>query len=56
MEKLCFLFGHRDAPEEILPLLRQAIVQQVQQLGIRRFVVGHYGSFDRLAAKALGES
>lgn len=55
MEKLCFLFGHSDTTEEILPLLRQEIELHYRQYGIRRFVVGQYGSFDRLAAFALGQ-
>lgn len=52
MAKMCFLFGHRDAPPEILPDLEGAIERYYDQLGMREFVVGQYGRFDRLAAQA----
>ena len=55
MEKLCFLFGHGDTPVTVLPLLREAIAAHYHQYGIRCFVVGHYGGFDRLAAAALAQ-
>ncbi|MBQ9994334.1 MAG: hypothetical protein IJP17_06450, partial [Clostridia bacterium] len=52
MEKNCFLFGHADTPQFILPILEQAI-EQATQNGITSFYVGYHGNFDRLATTAL---
>ncbi len=49
----CFLFGHHDTPDTILPLLRNAIEIYIRSRGVRTFIVGHYGEFDRLARVAL---
>ena len=54
-KRSCFLIGHRDAPEEIYSLLREEIERHIQ-LGVQEFIVGHYGAFDRMAARALAES
>lgn len=53
MGKTCFLFGHRDAPESILHNIEDAAEALYTQHGIREFVVGSYGNYDRLAALAL---
>lgn len=53
MSKLCFFMGHRDAPASIAGDLRNAVQQAVTELGITEFVVGQYGSFDRMAARAV---
>ena len=53
MKKLCFLFGNRNAPEHIsLKILDAARYCYLQQ-GVRIFIVGHYGNFDRLAGSAI---
>ena len=49
----CFLIGHHDAPDGLSPLLTAAIEQHITVFGVTEFIVGHYGGFDRLAAKAL---
>ena len=49
----CFLFGHHDTPDTILPLLRNAIEIYILSKGVRMFIVGHYGEFDRLARVSL---
>lgn len=51
--KSCFFIGHREASTEILPALSSAIEQHVVEYGVTEFIVGHYGGFDRLAARAL---
>lgn len=51
--KSCFFIGHRDAPAEIYPALYAAIEDHIVHYGVREFIVGHYGSFDRLAASAV---
>lgn len=49
----CFLFGSSTAPESCLDGVLNAVEVCYTQHGIRTFVVGHYGSFDRIAAHAL---
>ena len=53
MEKVCFLFGHNTAPESLLSTLESAIEICCTELGVRQFVVGQHGDFDRLAMRAL---
>ena len=53
MEKSCFFIGHRDAPEAIYPQLLAEVDRHIAELGVTEFIVGHYGGFDRLAAKAV---
>lgn len=50
--KSCFFIGHREAPESIYPELAQTVEQLIGQ-GVTDFYVGHYGNFDRLAARAV---
>ena len=50
--KTCFLFGHRDAPEALLPAIEAAMLECVDARGVEEFVVGRYGGFDALAARA----
>ena len=49
----CFFIGHRDAPESLLPLVREAVEGLVLQEGVTDFYVGSRGSFDRLAGAAV---
>lgn len=51
----CFFIGHREAPESIYPELAQTVEQLIEQ-GVTEFYVGHYGNFDRLAARAVTEA
>ena len=48
----CFFIGHREAPESIYPELARTVEQLIGQ-GVADFYVGHYGNFDRLAARAV---
>lgn len=54
--KSCFFIGHREASSEILPALRDAVEQHIVEYGVTEFIVGHYGGFDRMAAKAVIEA
>ena len=54
--KRCFFIGQRDAPEELMPILRGSVERHITELGVLNFVVGRYGSFDRLAARAVREA
>lgn len=49
----CFFIGHREAGEEVLPALENAVERHITELGVMEFIVGHYGGFDRMAAKAV---
>ena len=51
--KSCFFIGHREASCEILPTLKETIEKHIINYGVKEFIVGNYGSFDQLAAKAL---
>lgn len=51
--KSCFFIGHREATEEIYPALQAAVEQHSTRNGVTEFVVGSYGGFDHLAAKAV---
>lgn len=51
--KICFFIGHREASEEIYPVLYAAVEQHIVEYGVTEFIVGHYGGFDRLAASAV---
>lgn len=53
--KSCFFIGHRDTEEAIYPKLRALVERHVLECGVTEFIVGHYGNFDRLAAKAVME-
>ncbi len=49
----CFFLGHRDAPDELRPLLAVAVERRITQYGVTEFIVGHYGRFDAMAASAV---
>lgn len=51
--KSCFFIGHREASSELLPILRQSVDKHISEYGVTEFVVGGYGGFDHLAAKAV---
>lgn len=49
----CFFIGHHDAPEHIYPALRAAVERHITEYAVTEFIVGRYGSFDRMAARAV---
>lgn len=51
--KSCFFIGHRNVSADILPALQEAVETHIAQYGVTEFFVGHYGDFDRLAARAV---
>ena len=55
-DKSCFFIGHREASETIYAELRASVEQHIVEFGVREFIVGHYGGFDRLAARAVTEA
>ena len=54
--KCCFFIGHREASEDLYPVLQEAVETHIIEYGVREFVVGHYGGFDRLAARSVKEA
>ena len=50
--KSCFLFGHADCPDQVLPRLEQAIETAISN-EVTNFYVGNRGAFDRLATTAV---
>ena len=49
----CFFIGHRDAPDELRPMLAEAVERHISEYGVTEFIVGHYGRFDAMAAAAV---
>ena len=51
--KSCFFIGHREASEEIFSALTGAVEHHIVHCGVTEFIVGNYGGFDRMAARAV---
>ena len=51
--KSCFFIGHREASSEVVPVLAEAVEQHIVEYGVAEFIVGNYGGFDHIAAKAV---
>ena len=49
----CFFIGHREAPDALLPMLEEAVERHIVEYGVTDFMVGNYGQFDALAARAV---
>lgn len=50
--KSCFMFGHSDCPDSMLPTIEKAI-EKCHSTGITAFYVGNRGKVDGLAATAV---
>ena len=50
---LCFFIGHRDAESELMPQIEATVNRHITEYGVTEFVVGQYGAFDRMAARAV---
>lgn len=50
--KSCFMFGHADCPDTMLPKIEKAI-EKCYSEGVTAFYVGSRGRFDSLAAAAV---
>ena len=51
--KSCFFIGHREASSEIFPALLEEVERHITEYGVTEFIVGNYGGFDRMAARAV---
>jgi len=49
----CFFIGHREAGNELRPTLTEAVERHIIEYGVSSFMVGRYGNFDKLAARAV---
>ena len=49
----CFFIGHREATSELLPILKRTVAEHISEYGVTEFVVGDYGGFDHVAARAV---
>ena len=49
----CFFIGHREASEEIFSVLTEAVEHHIVHCGVTEFIVGNYGGFGRMAARAV---
>ena len=50
---ICFFIGQREAGGELIPALAEAVERHITEYGVTSFMVGHYGNFDKLAARAV---
>lgn len=50
---VCTFFGHRDAPQEILPALERLIIDLIENQQADMFYVGNQGNFDMMAKKTI---
>jgi hypothetical protein len=48
-----FFIGHREISEEIFSALTEAVEHHIVHCGVTEFIVGNYGGFDRMAARAV---
>lgn len=51
--KSCFFIGHRNLSEEYFPFLEMAVRYHIEEYGVTDFLVGNYGAFDSMAARAV---
>lgn len=54
--KSCFFIGHREADDQLLPKLRDAIERLITEEDVSYFYVGGYGGFDRIAGSAVKQA
>ena len=52
---VCTFFGHRDAVENLFPLIKTAVVDLIKNQNVDMFYVGNNGGFDRMVLKVLEE-
>ena len=51
----CTFFGHRSVPNKIEPALRSALMDLIENSGVKRFYIGNQGGFDAMAKRVLKE-
>ena len=53
MSNRCFFIGHRDTPERMFEHIVYAARRHIVEYGVDEFLVGGYGKFDSMAARAV---
>ncbi len=53
---VCTFFGHRNAGEEIAPLIDETIIYLIENENVDRFYVGNQGHFDFMVKRVLQET
>lgn len=53
MELICTFFGHRGTPDIVKPLLREVLLDLIENQGVKQFYVGNQGNFDAMARSLL---
>lgn len=51
----CTFFGHRECPEAMRPVLKQAVLRLIREEGVDTFYVGNQGRFDAMVLGVLRE-
>jgi len=51
----CCFFGHRDAPEYIIPEIKSNIETLITEYGVTTFYIGNQGRFDSMVVSVLKE-
>lgn len=51
--KTCFLVGHRNTPTQVYDSLEKEIERHITEYGVKNFLVGCHGEFDRIATMVL---
>lgn len=51
----CTFFGHRDTPAETKSILRDAIVDMIENKNVDTFYMGNQGAFDIMVSQTLKE-
>ena len=51
--QICFFIGHRDAPENLYGQILAEAENCIRVYGDMEFIVGRYGHFDTMAARAV---
>jgi len=51
--KSCFFIGHRETSCDIFPALIRTVEHHIVNNSVSAFIVGNYGNFDHMAARAV---
>ena len=51
----CTFFGHRDCPSSIKPILREVLIDLIENHTVDMFYVGQQGAFDGIVRSVLKE-
>lgn len=55
IDLICTFFGHRDTPDIVKPLLREVLLDLIEDHGVKQFYVGNQGNFDAMVCCLLAE-